>query len=286
MAGQYPQTVDAPALVALLAGRRVAVLTGAGISTDSGIPDYRGPDSPPANPMTIRQFTSSPEYRRRYWARNHVGWRHMAAAGPNAGHRALAALERAGVVTGVITQNVDLLHTKAGSRSVINLHGSYARVVCLNCGHAMARAALAEQLEQANPGFTERAETLGALAVAPDADATLADTDSFRFVDCPACGGILKPDIVYFGESVAKEVVAQCYQLIEGSDALLVAGSSLAVFSGYRFVRHAAALALPVAIVNRGATRGDGLATVKVEAGCSPTLTLLADELSSRRPVP
>ena len=286
MAGQYPQTVDAPALVALLAGRRVAVLTGAGISTDSGIPDYRGPDSPPANPMTIRQFTSSPEYRRRYWARNHVGWRHMAAAGPNAGHRALAALERAGVVTGVITQNVDLLHTKAGSRRVINLHGSYARVVCLNCGHAMARAALAEQLEQANPGFTERAETLGALAVAPDADATLTDTDSFRFVDCPACGGILKPDIVYFGESVAKEVVAQCYQLIEGSDALLVAGSSLAVFSGYRFVRHAAALALPIAIVNRGATRGDDLATVKVEAGCSPTLTLLADELSSRRPVP
>lgn len=286
MAGQYPRTVDAPALVALLAGRRVAVLTGAGISTDSGIPDYRGPDSPPANPMTIRQFTSSPEYRRRYWARNHVGWRHMAAAGPNAGHRALAALERAGVVTGVITQNVDLLHTKAGSRSVINLHGSYARVVCLNCAHAMPRAALAEQLERANPGFTERAETLGALAVAPDADATLTDTESFRFVDCPACGGILKPDIVYFGESVAKEVVAQCYQLIEGSDALLVAGSSLAVFSGYRFVRHAAALALPVAIVNRGATRGDDLATVKVEAGCSPTLTLLADELSSRRPVP
>ena len=286
MAGQYPQTVDAPALVALLAGRRVAVLTGAGISTDSGIPDYRGPDSPPANPMTIRQFTSSPEYRRRYWARNHVGWRHMAAAGPNAGHRALAALERAGVVTGVITQNVDLLHTKAGSRRVINLHGSYARVVCLKCGHAMPRAALAEQLEQANPGFTERAETLGALAVAPDADATVTDTDSFRFVDCPACGGILKPDIVYFGESVAKEVVAQCYQLIEGSDALLVAGSSLAVFSGYRFVRHAAALALPIAIVNRGATRGDDLATVKVEAGCSPTLTLLADELSSRRPVP
>lgn len=286
MAGQYPQTVDAPALVALLAGRRVAVLTGAGISTDSGIPDYRGPDSPPANPMTIRQFTSSPEYRRRYWARNHVGWRHMAAAGPNAGHRALAALERAGVVTGVITQNVDLLHTKAGSRRVINLHGSYARVVCLKCGHAMPRAALAEQLERANPGFTERAETLGALAVAPDADATLTDTESFRFVDCPACGGILKPDIVYFGESVAKEVVAQCYQLIEGSDALLVAGSSLAVFSGYRFVRHAAALALPIAIVNRGATRGDDLATVKVEAGCSPTLTLLADELSSRRPVP
>ena len=256
------------------------MLTGAGISTDSGIPDYRGPDSPPANPMTIRQFTSSREYRRRYWARNHVGWRHMAGRQPNAGHRALAALERAGVVTGVITQNVDLLHTKAGSGRVINLHGTYARVVCLDCGHTLSRVALAEQLEAANPGFTERAEEVGGLAVAPDADATVADTDSFHFVDCPACDGILKPDIVYFGESVAKEVVDRAYALVDGSDALLVAGSSLTVFSGYRFVRHAAARGIPVAIVNRGPTRGDDLATVKVDAGCSPILALLADELT------
>ena len=276
--------MDAPELVALLAGRRVAVLTGAGISTDSGIPDYRGPDSPPANPMTIRQFTSSREYRQRYWARNHLGWRHMAQTRPNAGHRALAALERAGVVTGVITQNVDLLHTKAGSRTVINLHGTYARVVCLDCGHTMSRAALAERLEAANPGFTERAELLGGPAVAPDADAIVADTDTFRFVDCPACAGMLKPDIVYFGESVAKMVVDQAYSLINDSDALLVAGSSLTVFSGYRFVRRAAAQQIPVAIVNRGPTRGDDLAAVKVDAGCSPLLTLLAQELSGSKP--
>ena len=275
--------VDAPELVALLAGRRVAVLTGAGISTDSGIPDYRGPDSPPANPMTIRQFTSSRDYRRRYWARNHLGWRHMAATQPNAGHRALADLERAGVVTGIITQNVDLLHTRAGSRMVINLHGTYARVVCLDCGHTMTRAALAEKLEAANPGFAERAGRVGGLAVAPDADAVVADTESFEFLDCPECGGMLKPDIVYFGESVAKEVVDQAYSLVHDSEALLVAGSSLTVFSGYRFVRHAAAKGIPVAIVNRGPTRGDDLATVKVDAGCSPVLALLAGELTAGR---
>lgn len=275
--------MEAPELVALLRGRRVAVLTGAGVSTDSGIPDYRGPDSPPANPMTIRQFTSSREYRRRYWARNHLGWRHMAQTQPNAGHRALAELEQAGVVTGIITQNVDLLHTKAGSRTVIDLHGTYAQVVCLNpdCGHTLSRAALAEQLEAANPGFTERAERVGGLAVAPDADAVVSDTESFRFIDCPACSGMLKPDIVYFGESVAKEIVERAYSLVDGSDALLVAGSSLTVFSGYRFVRHAAARGIPVAIVNQGPTRGDDLATVKVDAGCSPILALLADELAA-----
>jgi NAD-dependent SIR2 family protein deacetylase len=272
--------VDAPELIALLRGRALAVLTGAGISTDSGIPDYRGPDSPPANPMTIRQFTTSREYRQRYWARNHLGWRHMAQTQPNAGHRALAALERAGVVTGVITQNVDLLHTKAGSRAVINLHGSYAQVVCLDCGHTMSRVALAELLEAANPGFAQRATRVGGLAVAPDADAIVTDTETFCFIDCPRCGGMLKPDIVYFGESVAKEVVEQSYSLVERSQALLVAGSSLTVFSGYRFVRHAAAHGIPVAIVNRGPTRGDGLATVKVEAGCSPILALLAGELT------
>lgn len=272
--------MEAPELVTVLSGRRLAVLTGAGISTDSGIPDYRGPDSPPANPMTIRQFTSSREFRQRYWARNHLGWRHMAQTMPNAGHRALAALERAGVVTGVITQNVDLLHTKAGSRNVINLHGTYAQVVCLNCGHTMSRAALAEQLEAANPGFTERAEQVGGIAVAPDADAVVDDTDSFHFIDCPVCGGMLKPDIVYFGETVRKEVVAQAYSMVDSSDALLVAGSSLTVFSGYRFVRHAAARGIPVAIINRGPTRGDDLATVKIDNGCSEILVLLADELT------
>lgn len=278
--------MDAPELVAALTGRRVAVLTGAGMSTDSGIPDYRGPDSPPANPMTIRQFTSDPVFRQRYWARNHLGWRHMDATRPNAGHRALAALEAAGVVHGVITQNVDLLHTKAGSRNVINLHGRYDRVVCLDCGHAMTRAALHDLLEAANPGFAEHAEQVGGIAVAPDADAVVADTESFRVVDCPACAGMLKPDIVYFGESVPKDRVAEAYSMVEQAEALLVAGSSLTVFSGFRFVRHAAALGLPVAIVNRGRTRGDELATVKVDGGCSELLTLLASELRAPAAAP
>ncbi|MEE6164305.1 MULTISPECIES: NAD-dependent protein deacetylase [unclassified Mycolicibacterium] len=271
--------MDAPELVALLQGRRVAVLTGAGMSTDSGIPDYRGPDSPPSNPMTIRQFTSDPVFRQRYWARNHVGWRHMDETMPNAGHRALAALESDGVVVGLITQNVDLLHTKAGSRTVVNLHGSYAQVVCLDCGRTMSRTALAAELEAANPGFLERAESVGGIAVAPDADAVVADTSSFVIIDCPACGGMLKPDIVYFGESVPKDRVEQAYSLVDASDALLVAGSSLTVYSGYRFVRHAAAHGIPVAIINRGPTRGDDVAAVKVDAGCSELLTLLAGEL-------
>lgn len=270
----------APDLVALLAGRRVAVLTGAGVSTDSGIPDYRGPDSPPSNPMTIAQFTGDPLFRQRYWARNHVGWRHMAATAPNAGHRALAALERAGVVCGLITQNVDLLHSKAGSCAVIDLHGRYDRVVCLGCGHTVGRAALAVELERLNPGFGRTAGPVGGIAVAPDADAVVTDTAGFRFVDCPVCAGILKPDIVYFGENVPRDRVARAYALVDEADALLVAGSSLTVFSGYRFVRRAAARGIPVAIVNRGPTRGDALATVKLDAGCSPLLALLAGELT------
>jgi NAD-dependent SIR2 family protein deacetylase len=271
--------VEAPELLAELQGRRIVVLTGAGMSTDSGIPDYRGPDSPPSNPMTIRQFTSDAVFRQRYWARNHVGWRHMDETQPNAGHRALAALEHAGVVSGVITQNVDLLHTKAGSRSVVNLHGTYAEVICLACGHTMTRAALAELLEAANPGFVERAEAVGGIAVAPDADAVVGDTSAFTIIDCGNCGGMLKPNIVYFGENVPKDRVAQAYALVDAADALLVAGSSLTVFSGFRFVRHAAARGLPIAIVNRGRTRGDDLATVKVDGGCSPMLVLLAGEL-------
>jgi NAD-dependent SIR2 family protein deacetylase len=271
--------VEAPELVALLQGRRVAVLSGAGMSTDSGIPDYRGPDSPPSNPMTIRQFTSDPVFRQRYWARNHVGWRHMDDTLPNAGHRAVTALEHAGVVSGVITQNVDLLHTKAGTRNVVNLHGTYAEVICLDCGHTMTRAALAELLETANPGFVERAAVVGGIAVAPDADAVVADTSAFKIVDCADCSGMLKPNIVYFGENVPKDRVAQAFTMVDDADVLLVAGSSLTVFSGYRFVRHAAARGIPVAIINRGPTRGDDVATVKIDAGCSPLLALLADEL-------
>lgn len=271
---------DVEALAEVLAGRRVAVLTGAGVSTDSGIPDYRGPASPPRNPMTYQQFVGDPVFRQRYWARNHVGWRRMDASRPNAGHAALARLERMGVVSGLITQNVDLLHTKAGQRRVIDLHGTYAQVCCLGCAARISRMALAEQLEAANPGFAEGVTTDG-VEVAPDADAVVADTAGFRMLDCARCGGMLKPDIVYFGENVPKDRVAASFALVDEADALLVAGSSLTVMSGLRFVRHAAKHGKPVVIVNRGATRGDELATRIVDAGCSEVLPALARTLLS-----
>ncbi|MEV0251096.1 NAD-dependent protein deacetylase [Nocardia sp. NPDC050712] len=266
---------DLTALLELLAGRRVAVLTGAGLSTDSGIPDYRGPAAPPRNPMTYQQFVGDPVFRQRYWARNHIGWRRMDAARPNLGHRALARLERLGVVTGLITQNVDLLHTKAGHRRVIDLHGTYARVRCLGCAALISRMTLADRLEAANPGFVTAATATG-VEVAPDADAVVEDTASFRMVDCERCGGLFKPDIVYFGENVPRERVAAAYELVDEADALLVAGSSLTVQSGLRFVRHAAKQGHPVIIVNRGRTRGDDLAALRIDAGCSSTLSALA----------
>ncbi|MEU2123612.1 Sir2 family NAD-dependent protein deacetylase [Nocardia niwae] len=265
-------------VVGLLAGRRVVALTGAGISTDSGIPDYRGPSSPPRNPMTYQQFVGDPVFRQRYWARNHVGWRRMDGARPNPGHRALERMERMGVVTGLITQNVDLLHTKAGHRRVIDLHGTYARVRCLGCASLVSRMSLAERLEAANPGFAE-AVSVDGLEVAPDADAVVGETGSFRMVDCACCGGMLKPDIVYFGENVPKERVAAAYGLVDDADALLVAGSSLSVMSGLRFVRRAARRGCPVVIVNRGRTRGDDLAAVTLDAGCSTVLPALAERL-------
>jgi len=268
-------------LHSLLHGRRIAVLTGAGLSTDSGIPDYRGPDSPPRNPMTFQQFVGDPDFRQRYWARNHVGWRHMDAARPNAGHRALAALERAGMVHGVITQNVDLLHTKAGSRRVVDLHGTYAQVRCLSCEHRISRYTLHERLCAANPEFDERVRATTGLEVAPDADAVVADTEDFVVVDCDRCGGMLKPDIVYFGEIVPRPRVDLACSLVDAADALLVAGSSLTVQSGLRFVRRAVQRNIPVAVVNRGPTRGDAPATLKVDAGTSETLVALASEAMS-----
>ncbi len=262
-------------LADLLDGRRTIVLTGAGVSTDSGIPDYRGPDSPPRKPMTYQQFVGDSQFRRHYWARNHLGWRYMDAARPNAGHRALAELERAGRVHAVITQNVDLLHTKAGSRHVIDLHGTYGQVCCLRCEHRISRYALAERLDDANPGFAETVSAATGVEIAPDADAVISRTDGFRVADCQLCGGMLKPDIVYFGENVPSDRVAAAFELIDGADVLLVAGSSLTVMSGLRFVRRAAKRAIPIAIVNRGATRADGLATLKLDAGCSDVLSAL-----------
>ncbi|TCJ95459.1 NAD-dependent protein deacetylase [Nocardia alba] len=272
-------TTDVVARAAeLLRGRRTVVISGAGLSTDSGIPDYRGPDSPPRTPMTYQQFVGDPVFRQRYWARNHIGWRRMDAARPNPGHRALARLERAGVVSGVITQNVDLLHMKAGARRVIDLHGTYARVRCLRCENLISRMTLAQHLEAANPGFAENVSAQpSGIEVAPDADAVVTDTDRFRMVDCLVCGGMLKPDIVYFGENVPSDRVAAAFGMVDRAQAILVAGSSLTVMSGLRFVRRAAKNGLPVVIVNRGRTRGDELATLRIDAGCSETLCALAE---------
>jgi NAD-dependent SIR2 family protein deacetylase len=250
-------------------------LTGAGISTDSGIPDYRGPDSPPRNPMTFQQFVGDSAFRRHYWARNHIGWRYMDSSRPNLGHRAVATLERSGRAVGVITQNVDLLHTKAGARNVIDLHGTYAQVRCLDCQRLISRTTLAERLEEANPGFAETVAAAKGVEIAPDADAVIESTAHFRVVDCGVCGGILKPDIVYFGESVPKERVARAYSLVDEADAVLVAGSSLTVMSGLRFVRYAAKAGKPVAIVNRGLTRGDEFAALKLDIGCTEALSAL-----------
>jgi NAD-dependent SIR2 family protein deacetylase len=265
--------------LALLRGARIAVLTGAGMSTDSGIPDYRGPDSPPRTPMTFQQFVGDPVFRRHYWARNHVGWRRVEDTQPNAGHRALVQLEGAGLLTGLITQNVDRLHERAGSRNVIDLHGSYLEVICLSCGNRISRDSLAIRLEELNPDFAARVEVADA-ETAPDADAVLATTDGFVVADCLVCGGLLKPDIVYFGENVPKPRVAAAFAMVDAAAVLLVAGSSLTVMSGLRFVRHAVRAAMPVVIVNRGVTRGDPLATVKLDAGCTPTLTAFATALA------
>ncbi|MBU4214121.1 MAG: NAD-dependent deacetylase, partial [Actinobacteria bacterium] len=255
--------------------------------TDSGIPDYRGPDSPPRRPMTYQQFVSDEAFRRTYWARNHVGWRHVHRTLPNDGHRALARLEQRGLVSGLITQNVDLLHEQAGSVNVIDLHGRYDRVVCLRCGHRYSRAEVAARLDDLNPGF---AADVADVEIAPDADAVIEATEGFVVADCWApdpdggsgpCGGMLKPEIVYFGETVPAARVAQAYALVDEAQALLVAGSSLTVQSGLRFVRRAAGRQIPVAVVNRGETRGDRFADLTLHAGTSPTLTALADRLPS-----
>ncbi len=264
----------------VLGGRAVVALTGAGFSTDSGLPDYRGPDAKPRNPMTYDQFVGSADYRRHYWARNHLGWHHMHATEPNDGHFALARLERAGAVSGVITQNVDRLHQRAGSRRVVDLHGHYQVVRCLSCGWTCTRAELDERLTALNPGFLDRVSELGDVEVAPDADMVLASTAGFVVADCPACGGILKPDIVFFGESVPLERVREASDLVGAADALLVAGTSLAVMSGLRYVRQASRLGLPIVLVNRGLTRGDDLATVRLNAGTTEVLTYLERRLA------
>jgi NAD-dependent SIR2 family protein deacetylase len=247
-------------------------LTGAGLSTDSGIPDYRGPGAPRRMPMNFSEFASGPAARQRYWARSHLGWQRMRAARPNPGHHALATMERHGVVSAVITQNVDGLHRQAGSQVVVDLHGRIADVLCLTCGDRSSRVALHERLSELNPGFGAGVD----VGTRPDGDVALEDVSGFRLAGCTHCGGPLKPDVVFFGENVPRERVERCRALVERASALLVAGSSLAVLSGLRFVRQAHRAGIPVVILNRGTTRGDDLATVRLDAGCSETLSRLA----------
>ena len=257
------------------------VLTGAGISTDSGIPDYRGPTGAArsASPMTYQTFTRDPIARRRYWARSHMGWRLITRARPNPGHRSVAALQAAGVVRGLITQNVDGLHTAAGATDVVELHGSLDRVVCLDCQRLSSRSELDQRLRAANPEWQARVT-----AINPDGDVELPDDqlDGFRIVDCTACGGMLKPDVVYFGETVPTPRVERCFDLVEEAGALLVLGSSLTVMSGYRFVLRAAKLGIPVAIVNSGVTRGDGKADLRLDAPLGIVLPALVEAVGAR----
>ena len=261
-----------PALERCAAGPLV-VLTGAGLSTDSGIPDYRGPGAPARMPMTYQEFVSGPEAQQRYWARSHLGWGRMRRAEPNEGHRALARLD-AGLL---ITQNVDGLHEAVGTPRLVALHGRIADVVCLSCRRTSSRAALHERMTLLNPDWHERHPSV---RVNPDGDVELEDTAGFAVPACEACGGVLKPDVVFFGENVPKERVERCYAAVDAlpaqDGALLVVGSSLTVMSGLRFVRRAAQLGVPVVIVNRGETRGDPLATYAVESGCTEFLTALA----------
>ncbi|MGH8922873.1 MAG: NAD-dependent protein deacetylase [Actinomycetes bacterium] len=274
-----PRTGTLAEVAGALAGGRVVALTGAGISTESGIPDYRGESGSLRRhtPMTYGEFVAGEDGRRRYWARSHLGWRTIARAAPNAGHHAVAALRAAGHLSGVITQNVDGLHRSAGTPGVVELHGNLDRVICLGCRRSSAREELDARLRAANPGFGGTATRIN-----PDGDAELAEdaVRSFRLVPCTACAGVLKPDVVFFGENVPRARVERCYRLVDEAAALLVLGSSLTVMSGLRFVRHAAKTGKPVLIVNRGETRGDSYADVLVDQPLGLALTSLLARLA------
>jgi NAD+-dependent protein deacetylase sirtuin 4 len=266
-------------LLSLLAGRRFVALTGAGCSTESGIPDYRGGGrTGPRNPIQHDAFLRRPEVRQRYWARATVGWARFRTAEPNLAHRALAALEAAGPLVGVITQNVDRLHHRAGSRRVVELHGALAEVRCLVCGAGEDRDSVQGRLLRANPDWLETAATI---QLRPDGDSELPAeiVAGFSVVGCVACGGELKPDVVFFGGSVSARTLAEAWELFEEGQALLVIGSSLTVYSGFRFVKRARELDLPIALVNIGPTRADDLAQAKISASASQVLSHLERQL-------
>ncbi len=259
-------------LAALLAGRRLAVLTGAGVSTDSGIPDYRSPGRAPPTPIQHQQFVESAAWRQRYWARSVAGFERFRGSRPNAAHAALARMEHDGRLTGLITQNVDRLHHAAGSRAVVELHGALAEVRCLGCAALTSREDLQRRLLALNTSHPMRG------ALRPDGDLELAPehVEGFRVAACEACGGVLMPNVVFFGGTVPRPVVEAAMAHVDAADALLVLGTSLAVYSGLRFVRRAKDRGIPVAIVTRGPTRGDGEATLKLEAPLGAVLPWLA----------
>jgi NAD-dependent SIR2 family protein deacetylase len=275
-----PVTDDLAPLIDVLSDRRIVALTGAGCSTESGIPDYRGGGrTGPRNPIQHDAFMKKADVRRRYWARATLGWVRFSGAEPNDAHRALAALESAGRVAGVITQNVDRLHQRAGSRRVVELHGALAEVICLRCGRDEPRQEVQARMVDANPGWLETAPEIH-----PDGDAEL-DAErvaGFTVVGCRSCGGELKPDVVFFGGTVSEPTLAAAWDLFAAAEALLVVGSSLAVFSGFRFVRRAQEQGLPIALVNIGPTRADEIAAVKVSAPAGAILPRLAATLGVR----
>ncbi|CAH0156090.1 Sir2 family NAD-dependent protein deacetylase [Microbacterium foliorum] len=260
----------------LLRGTRIALLTGAGLSTDSGIPAYRGEGAPArSNPMTIQTYLADERARRRYWVGGHLGWRAFARAEPNAGHRALAEMEASGVVSGVITQNVDGLHLRAGSSHVIEVHGTMRRVLCLRCGQVFDRRDIAVQIEELNPWITVPEN----IALAPDGDVLPETTDGFVIPVCTVCEGMLKPDVVFFGEYVPLDRFRAAESLLRSSTALIVAGSSLVVNSGVRLVERARRRGIPLIIVNHEPTRADVWAHATIAAGTSDVLPALQELL-------
>jgi NAD-dependent SIR2 family protein deacetylase len=262
---------------------RVAVLTGAGVSTSSGIPDYRDEHGAwkRARPVEFRPFMTDSRVRRRYWARSTIGWPIIREARPNGAHRALARLESDGVVSQLITQNVDGLHAAAGHRNVIDLHGRLDTVRCMSCDHMSSRAEMQERLHAANPGWRQAEGR-----VAPDGDVDVESPEFDRFIvpDCRECGGILKPDVVFFGENVPRDRVDAAFAAVRGADALLIVGSSLMVYSGFRFAEAAAAAGKPIAAINLGKTRADHLLAFKIDAACEAVLTEAAGPPRGRRP--
>lgn len=265
------------ALIEMISGKKVAVLTGAGVSTDSGIPDYRGKGVSKRTPMNISDFLSSHQSRQRYWAGAHVGWKSFSEAQPNQGHLALAAMEQAGIIEGIISQNVDGLHRQAGSAHVVDLHGCLDRVVCLNCGQQFDRSDVESKLSSLNPWLDELAEVI----LAPDGDAVVTNYASMLLPECTVCGGMLKPDVIFFGEYVPPKIFTAASNLIKRSDVLLIAGSSLVVNTGIRLLEQARRQRLPIVIVNRGETKGDKKATLKIEHGTSDVLGSLALSLGA-----